>query len=56
MTQFVPVEPIGCYLDYTYCGSKNCNNVCGRKMSQSIKEALDKITYHRVAFSDFCDD
>lgn len=52
--QYVPLKPNGCFLDYTYCGSENCTNQCGRKMSKEIAEAIDKIPYARVAYSDFC--
>jgi len=54
MSQQVPTQPIGCFLDYTYCASPKCENKCGSKMSKEIKDALDKIKYHRVAFSYFC--
>lgn len=53
--QFVPLEPTGCFLDYTYCSSEKCTNECGRKMSDKIKEAINKIPYHPVAFSYFCE-
>lgn len=54
--QNVPTEPTGCFLDYTYCGSKNCENKCGRKMSKAIKDAVDQMTGTRISFSDFCDE
>ena len=53
--QHVPTEPTGCFLDYTYCSSENCKNKCGRKMSESIKQAAERIPYARVAFSYFCE-
>ena len=52
--QYVPTEPKGCFLDYTYCASTDCKNDCGSKMSDSIKEAVDKMKHCRVAFSYFC--
>lgn len=52
--QHVPTEPIGSFLDYTYCGSSNCQNECGRKMTESVKNAVDKMPYARVAYSKFC--
>ena len=51
-----PTKPEGCFLDYTYCGSENCTNKCGRKMSKEIADAISKIPYSRVAYSDFCED
>jgi hypothetical protein len=52
--QQVPTLPYGCFLDYTYCASPNCNNECGRKMSKEIETAMDKLKYDRVAFGYFC--
>ena len=56
MTQHVPTKPIGCFLDYTYCDNPKCENACGRKMSDAIKDAIRKISFARVAYSDFCGD
>jgi hypothetical protein len=53
--QHVPVEPHGCYLDYTYCASPACQNKCGRKMSVAIKAQFKKMKDARVAFNNFCD-
>ena len=54
--QIVPTKPIGCFLDYTYCASSNCTNKCGRKMSDEIKEELDKLKEHRTSWAFFCSD
>lgn len=54
--QYVPIKAIGCFLDYTYCASKNCTNQCGSKMSKEIEDAINKITYANVAYSYFCDE
>lgn len=45
---------LGCYLDRTYCASPHCENECGAKMSDEVKEAISKIEHHQVAFSYFC--
>lgn len=52
--QHVPTKPIGCFLDYTYCGSENCKNDCCRKMSPEIRAAISKIPHALVTYSDFC--
>ena len=52
--QHVPTEPGGYILDYTYCGSENCQNKCGRKMSDSISKAIDEMGATRISYGDFC--
>lgn len=54
--QHVPIAPIGCFLDYTYCASPNCENKCGRKMSKEIQEAIDshKYQFSMITYADFC--
>lgn len=54
--QYVPTEPTGCFLDYTYCSSEHCQNKCGRKMSEEIKSKIELMPFARIAFSDFCKD
>lgn len=54
--QYVPIKPNICFLDYTYCFSKNCKNNCGRKMSELIKKAIDNNNFARVTFALFCED
>ena len=51
--QYVPLISEGCFLDYTYCSSPHCKNECGRKMTDAVKKAFDKIEYARVAFANF---
>lgn len=33
-----------CFKDRSYCCSPNCNNECGRKMSDEDKELLNKLS------------
>jgi len=43
-----------CYRDTTYCMSPNCVNECGRKMSEEIKQLLEKDNYNCTAYAYFC--
>ena len=52
--QYVPTKPTGCFLDYTYCASENCQNKCGRKMTKEIKEAIQEMEFCRVSYAYFC--
>ena len=31
-----------CYKDMTFCISKNCQNKCGRKLTEDIKQKADE--------------
>lgn len=54
MTKYVPTEPKGSFMDYTYCASPKCENKCGRKISDAISKAIDAMPYARIAFAYFC--
>lgn len=42
-----------CYLDKTFCGSSNCKNECGRKLSDEDKIKANKLGMP-IAYSCFC--
>jgi len=47
------------YLDRTYCGSPNCQNECGRKLTEQHKCDLTDLldagyTYAHVSYAYFC--
>lgn len=43
-----------CYRDTTFCGSPNCTNECGRKLTDEDKRLAAKLPFG-IAFSMFCD-
>lgn len=54
-----------CFRDRTYCGSPNCQNKCGRKLTDADKEAAKKwwlnVTNGEddgapIAYMNFCDE
>jgi hypothetical protein len=48
-----------CYRDRTYCGSPNCENKCGRKLTDEVKEGAKKwwgSDNAPIAISNFCDE
>lgn len=42
-----------CFRDRTYCNSKNCNNECGRQLTQEVWDSAEKSGLP-VAYSYFC--
>ncbi len=44
-----------CYKDKTFCASPNCQNVCGRKMTDAEKIGLKDWGDFPVAYGYFCD-
>lgn len=47
-----------CFLDKTFCGSKNCDGSCGRQWTKELEERAKKWwggDGAPVAFSNFCD-
>lgn len=42
-----------CFRDRTYCRSPNCTNECGRKLTQEILDAADRVDMP-VSTSYFC--
>lgn len=48
-----------CYLDKTFCGSKNCKNECGRQLTKKDALAAEKWwggKHCPIAYSYFCGD
>jgi hypothetical protein len=52
-----------CFLDRTFCGSKNCKNKCGRQWTKELQKRADQWARESgflgdppVAFCNFCDD
>lgn len=42
--------------DETYCNQVNCENRCGRKMSDHVKIMLDFFPWRSISYARFCDD
>lgn len=42
------------YLDKTFCASPNCQNECGRKMTDEQKEKLSRSNAQFVSYGYFC--
>jgi hypothetical protein len=46
-----------CFQDRTFCGSKNCKNLCGRKFTKELHKQAVKwwgSDEYPVAYSTFC--
>ena len=47
-----------CYKDRTYCISKGCQNKCGRKLTDLVKEGAERWWGSKdapIAVAEFCD-
>ena len=42
------------YLDKTFCASPNCNNDCGRRMTDEEHQRLIYLNEDRVCYAYFC--
>lgn len=48
------------YKDKTFCGSDNCQNKCGKKMTQEEEKKLESLSIRSsspimVSYAQFCD-
>jgi len=42
-------------LDKTFCASPQCKNECGRKFTEEVKQAAEKISIHKpISLMYFC--
>jgi hypothetical protein len=44
-----------CYRDRTFCGSVNCKNACGCKITKEQKEDADRMNMP-ISYTEFCDE
>lgn len=44
-----------CYKDRTFCGSKNCQNKCGRKITPEQIAHAESLELP-IAYANFCDE
>lgn len=47
---------MSCWLDKTFCVSPNCQNKCGRKMTEEQKAYVETNNYLLISCAKFCDE